>query len=631
MLQKMRDGAQGFAGKVVAGVIIVVLTMFGFGAFTAFVNDDPAVASVNGDDISRAELGLEIERQRQRILNQMGEGADPDLIDVASLQGSVLESLINRTLLSQAADDMRLTVADSQVDAYFRENPQFQVAGQYDPALVRRVLNSVGHTPTSFRRDLKRSLRMAQLNGALTATTLVTEWETRQLAALLSQTRDIAFLSFDPVEFEAGIELDEQAVDDYYLANEADFMTTESIDVAYVSLTLADLLADESIEVSADAIQASYQENLEAFELVDERRASHILLEVNASRDETETLDLAESILERIERGEAFAELARELSEDPGSAEAGGDLGYVSKGAFVPDFEEAMWALEIGTVSQPVRSEFGVHLILVTEARTPEYPEFDDVRVEIEATLRASEAATLYAERVRRMDELAFEMTDGLDGLADHFGLTVERAMGITRAESEGPFANVRLRNAAFSEDVLDQGFNSAVVDLGDRATAVRLIERHLPELKPLAEVSEEIRTVLIVREAQDRAADAASAAYQALIDGAASSKIAAEHEAEWVVLSKSRRQSPGVDPAITREAFRLPRPVGTDRAVGSTRTSSGVEVVITVTAVAEGDYGALTESERRGLRDQLVRSAGERDFGSLFQDLRDAASIDRS
>lgn len=136
---------------------------------------------------------------------------------------------------------------------------------------------------------------------------------------------------------------------------------------------------------------------------------------------------------------------------------------------------------------------------------------------------------------------------------------------------------------------------------------------------------------MLIVREAQDRAADAASTAYQALIDGAASSKVGAEHEADWVVLSKSRRQSAAVDPAITREAFRLPRPVGTDRAVGSTRTSSGVEVVITVTAVAEGDYGALTEAERRGLRDQLVRSAGERDFGSLFQDLRDAASIDRS
>ena len=631
MLQKMRDSAQGFVGKMVGGVIIVVLTMFGFGAFTAFVNDDPAVASVNGEDISRAELGLEIERQRRRILNQMGEGADPDLIDVVSLQGSVLESMINRTLLSQAADDMRLTVAESEVDVYFRENPQFQVAGQYEPALVRRVLNSLGHTPTSFRRDLKRSLRMAQLNGALTTTTLVTDWETRQLAALLSQTRDIAFLSFDPLELEAGIELDEQAVEDYYLANEADFMTTESIDVVYVSLTLAGLLADESIDVSADAIQASYQESLEAFERVDERRASHILLEVNAARDEAETLGLAESILERVEQGEAFAELARELSEDPGSAESGGDLGFVAKGAFVPEFEAAMWALEIGTVSQPVRSEFGVHLILVTEARTPEYPEFEAVRDAIESTLRAAQAATLYAERVRRMDELAFEMTDGLDGLADHFGLTVERATGITQAGTEGPFANARLRNAAFSEDVLDQGFNSAVVDLGDRATVVRLTEQHLPELKPLAEVSDEIRAVLIAREAQDRAADAAHTAYQALIDGAASSLVAAESQAKWVMLSKSRRQSPSVDPAITREAFRLPRPMGIDRAVGSTRTGSGVEVVITVTAVKEGDYGALTEVERSRLRAQLSRNAGDRDFGSLFQDLRDAASIDRS
>jgi peptidyl-prolyl cis-trans isomerase D len=631
MLQKMRDNAQGFFGKVVAGVIIVVLTMFGFGAFTAFVNNDPAAASVNGDDISRAELGREIERQRQRILNQMGEGADPDLIDVASLQGSVLESMINRTLLNQAADDMKLAVAESEVDRYFRENPQFQVAGQYDPALVRRVLNSVGHTPTSFRQDFKRSLRMAQLNGALTTTTLLTGWELRQLAALLSQTRDIAFLSFDPVDFEADVELDEHAVEDYYLANEADFMTTESIDVAYVSLTLAELLADESIEVSADAIQASYQESLEAFELIDERRASHILLEVNASRAEAETLELADSILRRIEQGEAFADLARELSEDPGSAESGGDLGFVSKGAFVPEFEAAMWALEIGTVSQPVRSEFGVHLILVTQARTPDYPEFDAVRDDLESTLRAEQAATLYTERVRRMDELAFEMSDGLDRLADQFGLSVATASGITRTEAEGPFANPRIRNAAFSDDVLDQGFNSAVVDLGDRATVVRLIERHLPELKPLAEVSDEISRVLIVREAQDRAIDAASAAYQALIEGAASSQVAAEHQREWVVLSNSRRQNPSVDPAITRAAFRLPRPIGTDRAVGSARSGSGVEVVVTVTAVRQGDYGALTEAERSGLRTQLSRSAGERDFGSLFQDLREAASIDRS
>lgn len=631
MLQKMRDKAQGAFGKVVAGTIIVVLTLFGFGAFTNFTSNDQAAASVNGDDISRDELGREIERQRQRILSQMGEGADPDLIDIASLQGSVLEGLINRMLLNQAADDMRLTVAESEVDRYFRENPQFQIGGQYDPELVRRVLSSVGHTPASFRRDFKRSLRVAQLNGAVTTTTLVTDWETRQLAALLSQTRDIAFLSFDPADFEAEIELDEQAVEDYYLANDADFMTTESIDVAYVSLSLAELLADESIEVSADAIEASYQESLEAFELIDERRASHILLEVNASREEAETLELAESILVRVAQGEAFADLARELSEDPGSADQGGDLGFVSKGAFVPEFETAMWALEIGKVSQPVRSEFGVHLIVVTEARIPEYPEFDTVRDDLEATLRAEQAATLYAEQVRRMDELAFEMTDGLDDLADEFGLSVATATGITRAEAEGVFSNPRIRKAAFSEDVLDQGYNSAVVDLGDRATVVRLIERHLPELRPLAEVSDQISRVLVVREAQGRAADYASEAYQALLDGAASSQVAAQRGREWVVLSKSRRQNPSVDPAITREAFRLPRPVGTDRAVGSARSEAGVELVITVTAVAEGDYGALTEAERAGLRTQLSRSAGERDFGSLFQDLREAASIDRS
>ena len=631
MLQKMRDNAQGAFGKVVAGTIIVVLTLFGFGAFTNFTSNEQAAASVNGDDISRNELGREIERQRQRILNQMGEGADPDLIDVASLQGSVLEGLISRMLLSQAADGMRLTVADSEVDRHFRENPQFQIGGQYDPALVRRVLSSVGHTPASFRRDFKSSLRMAQLNGAVTTTTLVTDWEMRQLAALLSQTRDIAFLSFDPADFEAEIELDEQAVEDYYLANDADFMTTESIDVAYVSLTLAELLADESIEVSADAIQASYQESLEAFELIDERRASHILLEVNASRAEAETLELAESILVRVAQGEAFADLARELSEDPGSADQGGDLGFVSKGAFVPEFETAMWALEIGKVSQPVRSEFGVHLIVVTEARTPDYPEFDAVRDDLQATLRAEQAATLYAERVRRMDELAFELTDGLDGLADEFGLTVATATGITRAEAEGVFSNPRIRKVAFSEDVLDQGFNSAVVDLGDRATVVRLIERHRSELRPLAEVSDEISRVLVVREAQDRAADHANEAYQALLDGAASSQVAAEQQREWVVLSKSRRQNPSVDPVITREAFRLPRPVGTDRSVGSARSEAGVELVITVTSVAEGDYGALTEAERAGLQTQLSRSAGERDFGSLFQDLRDAASIDRS
>lgn len=628
MLQKMRDKSQGLLAKIIIGAVVVTLTMFGFGAFTAFVSNDPPVASVNGDDITRDELRLETERQRQRILNQMGEGADPDLIDMASLSGSVLDNLINRSLMRQAADDMNLAVSDAEVDRFIRENPQFQVDGRYDPAMVERVLRSIGHTPMSFRHDFKDSLRMAQLNEAVVDTGLVIDWELRQMAALLGQTRDIAFLSFDPEDYAGEVELADDAVETYYQANASEFMTRETADFAYVALSIADL-ADESIDVTPADIETRYQENLAAFEAVDERRVSHILLEVNAERDEDAAFELAESIRDRIAQGEAFSDLAREYSDDPGSAEAGGDLGYAARGAYVPEFEDAVWTMDVGTVSEPVRTEFGVHVIEVTDVRAPEYPTLDEARDEIVAELRREGAATRYAEQVREMDRLAFEF-EGLDAIVEGLGLEVITADGVSRTDSEGPFSNARLRDAAFSEEVLEQGFNSPVVDLGDRAYVVRVIEQHLPEQKPLEAVAQEIETLLRNREAQDLAAAEADRAYRDLLDGAASSAVSDTFGQEWVVLSNSRRQTPGVDPAITREAFALPRPTGSDRSVGSVRTGSGVEVVVTVTAVRPGDYAALTESERNGLRQQLERTTGERDFGGLFENLRETASIER-
>jgi len=630
MLQKMRENAQGWAAKVVIGLLILTMALFGFGAFDFFSQADPVVASVDGHDIEESKLAIEVERQRQRIVAQLGPDADPNVIDAAMLRDSVLDGLINRTLLLAAADDMGLAVSEAQLDQAIVENPDFHVEGKFDRETFKARLAGVGHTPASFRAELANSYALVQLNGGIARTPFVTEAESRALARLLSQARDLAYIVFDPQAFAKGVSVSEEEVQEYFDAHPEEFRSPETVDVSYVELRVEDIARSEDIAVTEDQIVSRYEADRATFAAQEQRRTAHILLQVGDARDEATARQLLVDARARIEAGEPFEDVAKALSEDAGSAAVGGDLGYLSKGAFVPEFESAAWGLEPGQISEPVVTQFGVHLIKLLDVKTTEYPTLEVRRDEIVASLRRGAAEELYASKLRELDELAFDSPESLDPIKAAFALEIVKETGISRDAGPGVFSDKKVRDAAFGEDVLEKGFNSRAVDLGDSAIVLRLDAHHPAEQKALASVAEDVRAQLVRERAEVLSRDAAAAALARIEGGEGTAKVAQDAGLEWTVVERARRGTPTVDPAIVRAAFELPRPTATARDARAVDLSGNRVALVTVSAVYDGDYAAMTDEERSQLRTQWLETVGNLEFAALFDSLREEASIKR-
>ena len=630
MLQRMREHTSGLMAKVLLGVLVVVFALFGgFIAFEGFNRESPA-ANINGEKITRNALEMETERQRQRIVNELGDQAPPELLDANVLQARVLDGLINRTLLMQTADDLALGVSEAQVDDLIRTTPQFQTDGEYDPEVFRKQVANIGQTPMTYRAELGRSVRLMQLNGSLTETGIVTSLERRQTAALLSQRRDVAYATFDPATIADAVTVDDARVKDYYDKHLDEFMTEEKVDVDYVELSPADLMNDPSIVVTDEDVQALYESERTTFVPQERRRASHILLETGTKRSVEDAEATLRAAKERVAKGESFATVAKELSEDPGSAAQGGDLGFNPKGIFVPEFEEALWALKPGELSDPVRTQFGVHLIRLDEIKADSYPELDAMKDELRTRLVRQHADELYATKVRRLEQVVFEAQDTLDPAAQELGIETKHADGLTRSTGPGIFAEAVFRDAAFGTDVLERGFNSSAIEHDNRAVSVRVRTHHEATQRPLEEVTDVVRKKLVDQEARDLARTRADDALGRLTAGEAVSQVSEEAQVQWKVAESARRRMPDVPPQVLVQAFDLPRPAPEGRSAGIAELDNGAVAVVVVTRVMDGDYAELTEAERKSLDRQLAQRAGQADLTSVFDTVKDAASIKR-
>ncbi|TNF85924.1 MAG: hypothetical protein EP301_09700 [Gammaproteobacteria bacterium] len=630
MLQKLRDQTQSLFFKVLVGAIIFVLAIFGFGAFNLFLSTDPSVASVNGEDITQGALTVEAERERRRLAAQFGENFDPNLIDPVMLQNSVINQLIARMLLSQAAEDLGVGSSDKQVNEIVTSNPNFLIDGRFEENTYRRVVNMLGYTPSEFLSLTGELIGVEQLRNGIVESAFSTEWELREQARILSQRRDIAYLAFDETSFLDAADVSEDDVRVRYEENLLDYMTEEAVDVAYVELTLADLVADPSIEINEDDVIAGYERE-KAASLGDEQRDSrHILLQISDERTAEAAVAELEALRARIEAGEGFADLAAEYSEDPGSKVVGGDLGPVSKGLFAPEFEEALWALEVGEISAPVQTDFGVHLIELKEVITTEFPSLEEMRAEIERGLREAEAERLFTDRVRELDNLAFEQPEDLDGISAALGLEIQTAEGVTRTTGSGIFGNVSLRESVFAEEVLEQGFNSPAVEyLGNRAVVSRVIMRHEPETIPFETVEADIRAEIAGEQARLALEGAHADALARVQADENVSVVANDLGLSWQTRELARRNEVGVPPEVLSEAFSLTRPVN-GKQVGSAQGADGTRYVITMTRVQDGDLSTMTETEIQGMRQFLANRAQSMDFDGYYQALEQDASITR-
>jgi peptidyl-prolyl cis-trans isomerase D len=627
MLQKLRDQTQTRTFQVIVILLILSLALFGFGAFNVFLTRDVSVASVDGEDISQAALARGVERERRRVMMQTGEA---DSADPVTLQGPVREQLIAREVLRQALDDFGIRAAKATIDRAVIENPNFQAEGQFNDAQYRRTVQALGYAPQEYLEETGLVLGIEQLSTGIGSSALMPDWEVRLLAGLFGQRRDLAYLEFTNARFEKEVELADEDVAQHYADNERRYVTEESLDVAWVVLDWDQLLDDPSIAVDEQRVAAEYESEKAAAPDPEQRRSSHILITAGDRRDDDAAIALLSDLRERVVAGESFEALADEYSEDPGSATSGGDIGLVGRGILDPAFEEALWSLEVGQVSEPVKTEFGYHIIRLDDIEVREYPSFEDQRAGIETRLRRAEAEALYNEKLRELDNLAFEQYDALEGIAAALELEIQTTPGVTREAGEGVFESVELRDAVFADEVRLKGNNTAAVALDEtRAVVARVVDRHEPVQRTLDDVREEIVAELKLRRAEMLADEAHDLALARLEAGESVAEVARAWGLEWQTFDRAPRNLPGVDPSIVLEAFDLPRPVGTGKSIGTTSLAAGQAVVV-VTRVVDGELANLSDAEAEAMR-RGIQARNERlVFGAVVDALRAEADIER-
>jgi peptidyl-prolyl cis-trans isomerase D len=617
MLQDIRDNSQGVIAKVIIGLIVAVFALFGVESIIGGFITSPPVAEVNGEEITEAQLQF----STQNLLASLG-GAD---VDQSLLEQVALNQLIEETILQQSADRANMVISSDRLDRSILQNPNFQINGVFDPDLAIRTMASQGYNVPLYRESLAQSMLLGQIVNAYSSSNFITESELETIAELGEQTRDFRYVSVTMGTRTLGTPISDEEIREYYEANQDEFIEPESVVLRYVSLNKADI-ADE-ITVDEAELRAQYEAERSEFEGGSEKRASHILWEVGSGQTEDEVIAEAAAVKQRILDGEDFGELALEYSIDIISAEEGGDIGYTDGTAFPEAVEAALESLSLNEISDPVVSEFGVHLVKLTEDAERVFESFEEVSDRIERELKSAEVDLIYNERLEDLSNLAFESADLL-ALSEQLGLEIQQSEAIGRQGGPGILGNPSVVSAAFSDEVLLEGNNSDAVEVTDsQAIVLRVEQFNESSVLPLEEVEAEIAVLLrtemerqAVQELGERLAIAAE-------EGGDLEALLAENDLEWVEATETKRDAFNVNREIVTHIFGMPAPEGSP-VYSSVTLANDTFVLVELNAVNPGSLDSLPEAERDQIRNSIRTDLGSSDFGSFLVNLRDTADI---
>jgi peptidyl-prolyl cis-trans isomerase D len=620
MLQNIRQQVQGTTAKIVVGLIVISFSLFGIESILVGGGGNE-VAEVNGEPIQPQELQQALDTQKRRLIAMMGENLDPSLLDDDRLGPQALEALINRKLLMQSADEMGLTVSNSEIGTLVASMEQFQVDGVFSPEAYKSVLAGAGYTPSYFKQSLYDDMLVNQLRSGIAGSEFVTPGELEVNTRIISEQRNLRYFIIPAEQLSSPVHFTDTQIQAYYDAHQDNFRTPESVDVDYLELTLDDFREP----VDENAVLEAYELAKQESQFQTQSRVSHILFESDAEDEVNERIAKAQ---EKLSAGESFADVAKQLSDDVGTANKGGDLGYTSGTTFPADMESAIADLQPGVVSAPVQTEAGTHLLLVTERNQGKEPSLEEMRSQLTENIQLEEARVVLLRTVESLKDLSFNAED-LAYPANELGLTVERADAVTRAQNDGLFAHATLIEAAFSEDVLQAGNNSEVIELPDNRFVVLSVRKHnAPELKPLESVREAVVAALADETARAAVVAQAGQVLEKLHTGVPLDQIVAELGYELQVEMGVDRRNTLVPPEVLRRIFELPAPGADSSSADYVLASNGDAVVVELLQVTTGDYKSLPVAEQTQLEQVLTDEFSGLIDREFQRGLRDRAEI---
>ncbi|AZZ77196.1 MULTISPECIES: SurA N-terminal domain-containing protein [Pseudomonas] len=622
MLQNIRDNSQGWIAKTIIGVIVALMALTGFDAIFQATTHKNEAAKVNGEEISQNELSQAVDMQRRQLMQQLGKDFDASLLDEKMLRESALKGLIDRKLLLQGAEQAKFAFSEGALDQVILQTPEFQVDGKFSSERFDQVIRQLGYSRMQFRQMLAQEMLIGQLRAGVAGSGFVTDAEVLAFARLEKQTRDFATLNVkaDP----AAVKLTDDEVKAYYDEHAKEFMTPDQVIIDYVELKKSSFF--DQVAVKDEDLQAAYQK--EIANLSEQRRAAHILIEVNDKTTEAQAKAKIDDVQARLAKGEKFEALAKEFSQDPGSANNGGDLGYAGPGVYDPAFEKALYSLSKDQVSEPIRTDFGYHLIKLLGVEAPEVPTLASLKDKLTRELKAAQVEQRFVEATKQLEDSAFEASDLAQPAAD-LKLTVHTSKPFGREGGEGVAANRAVVTAAFSTEVIDEGANSTAIELDPETVIVLRSKEHLkPAQLPLESVNAAIRTQLTKEHASAAAKTKAEKLIADLRDGKAPLDKAVDGQS-WKATEAATRGQEGVDPAVLQALFRMPKPAAKDKPTFTSVTlPDGSLMIVRLNGVNEA--AAPTDEEKVQYRRFLASREGQQDFAAYRKQLEAQAEIKR-
>ena len=630
MLTQIRERASGWLAWVVVILITIPFALWGVQSYFTSPEYAP-VATINGEEIPLFAYQRELSERRQEMRRRAGGNISRSQLESRAVRVQVLQNMVANRLITQYVRDRHYRATDENLRRRIETNSMFLRDGEFDPGLYHTLLRSNGTTPQAYEEQMRRSAEIEQLSLSLTETAFATEHEVDRMLKLRTQTRAADYALVAAKDFEGEAEISEEAVKAQYEQRAKSFEAPARVKVEYIDLSV-DKLA-EGIEPVDAEIAAMYERNAERYKQAESRKASHILFGVDDSADEdarAAALAKAEEVLAEAKGGGDFAALAKTHSDDPGSKEKGGDLGPVLRGQMVAPFEEAVFSMEEGEIRGPVETQYGYHIIKLTELQESRQKGLDEVRDEAAEEVRRERASALFSEMAESFENLVFEDPDSLQTAADELGLSIEQTDWFTETTGEGVAAEARVRDAAFGDDVLQNGVNSAAIELGfDRLLALRRVEYEAARTKPLEEVRAGIESQLKLAETAKKAKARGEAWLAELREGKRDwKKLLREEKLKAKTLPEKRADVPPELSALGAAVFAHAGPPPGKTAFDGAVLANGDYALYALREVAEGDLGGVEESERDDVRRQLLARDGNGLYRRFLNAIRAEADI---
>ena len=602
---------------------------FGVESYSRFMDSSHDAAKVDGRAITTQEIDNVVRDQSERMRQMLGNNYDPRMFEGPAARQSVLDQLILQRVVADATAKKHLTVSNEQVRQAIENIPaiaQLRGAdGKFDDKAYVQLLAQQGMTPEQLDARMRFELSTQQLGGAVGTTAFVPKSLLDRLIAIRDQQRDVQAMVIKAADFTSKVTPDAAALKAYYESHLSSYTSPEQAKVEYVVLSGDALAASQT--VTPEELKSYYDSNVQRFRTEEQRRASHILITVAKDAKEADrkaAKDKAEKLLEDVRKyPETFADVAKKNSQDPGSAAQGGDLGFMGRGALVKPFEDAMYALKDGQISDLVETDYGYHIIKLTGIKPAATQPLEAVRPELEAELKKQLAAKKYAEQADAFGNTVYEQSDSLKPAADKFKLTILTADNVTRQPNpalgkDNPLNNEKVLKALFSDDAIKNKRNTEAVQVGPTTlVAARIVDYRPAAARKFEDVEAQVRQAYIAQQAAELARKDGEAKLEAL-------KKADSAAGFGPMVTVSRAKADGVPPkgvdAIMRaDATKLPSVVGVD-------LGSEGYAIYRITKV--GTPAQANAGQRDADAQQLSQLAGQSELAAYYEALKAQAKV---